>query len=81
MGRRAARLSVTDLFVAYFALGGTADLAAMRAFLGGRDDALDAHQQDVAAYAVNERLVELGHRDRLLWSASPHKRRGWVSHD
>ena len=81
VGRRAARLSVTDLFVAYFALGGTADLAAMRAFLGGRDDALDAHQQDVAAYAVNERLVELGHRDRLLWSASPHKRRGWVSHD
>jgi anti-anti-sigma factor len=70
VGARAAGLSVTDLFVAYFALGGTAHLGVVRAFLGGVDDALDGHQQDVAAHAVNERLVELGHRDHLLSYAS-----------
>jgi anti-anti-sigma factor len=70
VGRRAAGLSVTDLFVAYFALGGIAHLGEVRAFLGGTDDALDAHQQDVAAHAINERLVELGQRDRLLSYAS-----------
>lgn len=70
VARRAAGLSVTDLFVAYFALGGTAHLGEVRAFLGGMDDALDSHQQDVAAHAVNERFVELGHRDRLLSYAS-----------
>lgn len=66
VGRRAAGLSVTDLFVAYFALGGTANLGQVRAFLAGMDDVLDGHRHDVAAHAVNERLVELGHRDRLL---------------
>jgi anti-sigma B factor antagonist len=66
VGRQAAGLSVTDLFVAYFALGGTANLGEVRAALAGRDDAMDGHQHDVAAHAVNERLVELGHRDRLL---------------
>jgi anti-sigma B factor antagonist len=70
VGRRVAGLSVTDLFVAYFALGGTAHLGEVRAFLGGVDDALAGHQQDVAVHAVNERLVELGHRDRLLSYAS-----------
>jgi hypothetical protein len=62
VGRRAARLSVTDLFVAYFGLGGTAKLGELRAFLAGMDDVLDGHQQDVAAHAVDERLVELGTR-------------------
>lgn len=76
VGRRAAGLSVTELFVSYFALGGTADLDEMRAFLGGRDDALDDYQRDVAAHAINEQLVELGHRDRLLSYASDHKPSG-----
>jgi hypothetical protein len=70
VGRRAAGLSVTDLFVAYFALGGAANLGEVRAFLAGMDDVLDGHQHDVAAHAVNERLVELGHRDCLLSYAS-----------
>jgi hypothetical protein len=46
------------------------------AFLAGMDDVLDSHQHDMAAHAVNERLVELGHRDRLLSYASDHKRSG-----
>jgi anti-anti-sigma factor len=76
VGRRAAGLSVMDLFVAYFALGGTANLGEVGAFLAGRDDVLDGHQQDVAAHAVNERLVALGHRHCLLSYASEHKRSG-----
>jgi hypothetical protein len=70
VGRRVAGLSVTDLFVSYFALGGTAHLGDMRAFLGGMDHALDGHQQDVAAHAVNERFVELGHPDLSVSYAS-----------
>jgi anti-sigma B factor antagonist len=81
VGRRAAGLSVTDLFVAYFALGGTANLGEVGAFLAGADDGLDGHQYDVAAHALNERLVELGHRDRLLSYASDQKRSGARSHE
>jgi anti-sigma B factor antagonist len=76
VGRRAAGLSVMDLFVAYFALGGTAHLGEVRAFLGGMDHALDGHQQDVAAHAVNERFVELGHRDRSLSYTADQRQSG-----
>lgn len=65
-GRRQAGLSVKDLFVSYFALGGTADLGRVNAYLNGNDDVLDSHQRDVAVHAVNERLVDLGQLDRLL---------------
>jgi hypothetical protein len=81
VGRRAAGLSVTDLFVAYFGLGGTAKLGELRAFLAGMDDVLDGHQQDVAAHAVDERLVELGHQDRLLSYTPGQRRSGAGSHD
>jgi anti-sigma B factor antagonist len=64
--RREAGQSVRDLFVAYFALGGTADLDRLSAFLGGDVGALDDHQRDVATHAVNERLIELGRHDSLL---------------
>jgi anti-sigma B factor antagonist len=67
IGRRRAGLSVEDLFVSYFALGGTADLGRVNAYLNGNDDdVLDSHQRDVAIHAVNERLVDLGQRDHLL---------------
>jgi anti-anti-sigma factor len=66
IGRRRAGLSVNDLFVSYIALGGTADLGRVNAYLNGDDDVLDSHQRDVAVHAVNERLVDLGQLDRLL---------------
>ena len=68
--RRAAGVSVKDLFVDYFALGGTADLDELVAHLGGETGALDTHQQDVAIQALNERLVDLGRNDRVLAYAS-----------
>ena len=65
-GRQHAGLSLKNLFVAYFALGGTADFAGMVAHLGGSAEVLDAHQRDVAAQAVNERLADLGCTEHLL---------------
>jgi anti-anti-sigma factor len=66
VARREAGLSVTDLFVAYFALGGTADYGQLVAHLGGDTHALNTHEQDVAIHALNERLIDCGRRDRLL---------------
>ena len=70
LARRAAAMSVTELFLAYFALGGTADMAHIRAHLAGRDGVFDAREQDVVVHAVNERFVELANTDRLLADAS-----------
>jgi hypothetical protein len=66
IGRQHADLSLKDLFVAYFALGGTADFAGMVAHLGGIAKVLDVHQRDVAAHALNERLADLGCTEHLL---------------
>jgi anti-anti-sigma factor len=63
---REAEWSVRDLFVAYFALGGTADIGRVVALVRGDGDALDGRQRDIAVHAVNERLNDLGRADRLL---------------
>jgi anti-anti-sigma factor len=70
LARRAAGLSVGDLFVAYFALGGAADRGQLVAYLNGDGDALDRHQRDIAVHAVNERLGDVGRTDQLLSYAS-----------
>jgi anti-sigma B factor antagonist len=68
--RRRAGLSVADLFVAYFALGGTAGRGQLLACLNGDAGALDRHQRDIAVHAVNERLGDVGRTDHLLSYAS-----------
>jgi len=70
LARRAAGLSFADLYVAYFALGGAADLGQLVAYLNGDAEALDRHQRDIAVHAVNERLDDVGRTDRLLSYAS-----------
>ena len=70
VARRRAGLSVADLYVAYFALGGTADLGRLVACLNGDGEALDRHQRDIAVHAVNERLGDVGRTDQLLSYAS-----------
>jgi anti-anti-sigma factor len=70
LARRDAGLSIAELYVAYFALGGAADRGHLVAYLNGDTNALDLHQQDVAVHAVNERLADVGHSDRLLSYAS-----------
>lgn len=64
--RRIAGLSLRSMFAAYVALGGTAGLDEMAAYLGGGAEILDDHQRDVAAHAVNERLADLGRTECLL---------------
>jgi anti-anti-sigma factor len=65
-GRQHAGLPLKKLFVAYFALGGTANFAGMVAHLRGTAEVLDAHQRDVAAHALNEYLADLGCTEHLL---------------
>jgi anti-anti-sigma factor len=70
LARQAAGLSITDLFVAYFALGGTAGLGQVAAHLAGDPYALDTHQRQVAVHAVSERLLDQERTSRLLSSSS-----------
>ncbi len=58
--RASARLSVADLYVDYFALGGTAELAEVVSYLRGDPSPLDLHQHDLIIHAVNEHLSDLG---------------------
>lgn len=76
LARQRAGLSVRDLFIAYFALGGTADLGHLVAHLAGGRGGMDARQRDVAAHAVNERLADLGRTDRFLAYAGDHAASG-----
>jgi hypothetical protein len=54
----AAELSIDDLWLRYFALGGEADRFELDAYLNGAI-ALPPLQHDVLAQAINERLREI----------------------
>ncbi len=68
--RRDAGLSIADLFVAYFALGGAADHGQLVAYLNGDAELLDRHQRDIAVHAINEHLADVGRTEQLLSYAS-----------
>jgi anti-anti-sigma factor len=70
LARQAAGLSILDLFVAYFALGGTAGLSQLAGHLAGDPYALDDHQQQVAIQAVDEYLIDREQTDQLLSPSS-----------
>jgi hypothetical protein len=53
-----SQLSVDQLWLAYFALGGDVGRYEVEAYLAGLMP-LDAHEHNVLAQAVNERLAEL----------------------
>lgn len=57
--RLRADLSVDQLWLRYFELGGVAGLVEVEAFLQ-RLMPLSGYQHDVLVHAVNERLVEVG---------------------
>ena len=59
-----ADLTLEQLWMRYFALGGTADLTDVDAHLHGLGPLSDV-QRDVLAHAVNERLVELFTQHRV----------------
>ena len=54
----AAKISVPDLWLRYFALGGEASEMEVDAYLNGAM-ALTAFQHDMLAHAINERLDEM----------------------
>lgn len=56
--RRRACMSFTDLWVAYFALGGVGAPAEVRAYLAGSGAA--PSDFDVLVQAINERFLEQG---------------------
>ncbi|MGH8999135.1 MAG: hypothetical protein ACRDY7_07060 [Acidimicrobiia bacterium] len=58
-GCRDARLSVHDLWVRYFGLGGMSTALEVEAYLAGALVPTE-HDYDVLAHALNERFVELG---------------------
>ena len=68
--RMHAGMSFQDLWIAYFALGGTAQPNVLRAYLGG--STAHAIDFDVLAQAINERFIDQGanhpvpYRDQLL---------------
>jgi len=57
--RRDAGLSVRELWLRYFSLGGMASALELEAFLYGSLTPTP-HDHDVIAHALNERFVELG---------------------
>jgi hypothetical protein len=56
--RQHAGMSFQDLWIAYFALGGTARPDEVRAYLGGGPVA--SMDYDILAQAINERFIDLG---------------------
>jgi hypothetical protein len=64
-----AGLSIPELWLRYFALGGTATAAQMEAHMDGEEDRAfvvdDDLQHDTLVQALNERFMEL-HRDDAL---------------
>jgi hypothetical protein len=69
-----ADLSLEQLWVRYFALGGTGDLTDVDAYLNGLGD-LPEGQCDLLAHAVNERLDELFTRHRVPYTRAIRRSR------
>lgn len=57
--RTDAGLSITELWLRYFALGGNSTALQVEAYLYGALTP-SAHDHDVVAHAINERFFELG---------------------
>lgn len=62
-----ADLTLEQLWMRYFALGGTADLTDLDAYVAGLSTLPD-HESDLLAHAVNERLDELFTRHRVPYT-------------
>jgi Stage II sporulation protein E (SpoIIE) len=67
VGYRRAELTLEQLWLRYFALGGVAGLVEVEAYLHGLVP-LPALQRDILAHAVNERLDELTWQHRVPYS-------------
>ena len=68
--RNEAGLTVAELWLRYFALGGMSTPLEVDAYLHGALAAPD-NDYDVLAHAINERFVELGGNHPVPYSDSP----------
>ena len=66
------QLKVDDLWVAYFALGGNAGKYEMELYLNGIG-AMSAHEHNVLAQAINERLADLPSLPRAPYRQLDHR--------
>jgi hypothetical protein len=67
--RHQAGLSMSELWLRYFALGGMSSPLELDAYLNGALSPT-AHDHDVIAHALNERFVELGRDHPVPYSDS-----------
>lgn len=67
-GRRALALSPGEVFLAYFAMGGTEDQESIYRFLSG-DGGLSDDQFDVLAAALNDEFLDRGGNHPVPYSA------------
>jgi hypothetical protein len=70
-GRRRAGLTIDELWLRYFGLGGTADAVETEAYLRGVV-ALPGPERDVLAHAVNEGLAEIQVPERVPYTFDDH---------
>ena len=68
--RQLADVTVDDLWLRYFALGGTATPDDMGSFLRGEHD-FGTGQHDVLVHALNERFVELELNHPVPYTRNP----------
>jgi hypothetical protein len=68
--RQQAGLSLRELWLRYFELGGMNTGCELRAFLCGALEPSD-HEHDVIAHAINERFLELGKNHPVTYSRDP----------
>jgi hypothetical protein len=64
-GRQLAGLTLEQLWVAYFSLGGFASRETLRRELSGAVP-LSANEHDLIAHAINERFMDLGAGDNPI---------------
>src|SRR5215212_5481725 len=74
VGYRRAELTLEQLWVRSFALGGVTGLVEVEAYLRG-ETSLPPLQRDILAQVVNERLDELTWRHRVPYSRSAREGR------
>jgi hypothetical protein len=70
LARQDAGLSRGDLYLRYFELGGMSSPLELEAFCYGVLQP-SAHDHDVVAHVINERLAELGRADFVAYSEDP----------
>jgi hypothetical protein len=69
--QKRAELSLDDLWLHYFTLGGGASSLEIEAFLGHLHEIGD-YQQDILAHALNESLLDLGSEELVGYCFEGH---------